>query len=140
MAKVNDETQKRTRCALLLAVGLFSLFNFACSSWSRQDWLDETYKPGTTRASGEIVNALQTNEWIHSIMLKPKEINGIPDGAVAALGGEGASRAVGYDVYDVRLLTGNRQQRRFVSRCDLVFFDQSELVVGAYRRLGPCER
>lgn len=128
------------RYSLFLTVALMCILSVACSSWSRQDWLDETYKPGATRSSGEIVNALQKNERIHSVLLKPTGMNKIPVGAVTALGGEVVSRAAGYDVYDVRLRTGNRQQRRFVSRCDFVFFDRSELVVGAFRRLGSCQR
>lgn len=124
---------RRVGLALLLASSL------SCAHWGRQHWLDATYPPGAPRSAGAVHDSVQTNHLLRSFSL-PGDDPELPDAAARALGKKRLRRAAGYDVYDVRIWTGNHHLRRLESMCDYVFYGEDEKLVGAYRAKGLCPR
>ncbi len=124
--------------ACLLAVVGGALIS-ACASWERQHWLDETYTPGASRSAARTYKHGQSNTLVRTVIFEVDEEQA-PEGAAEALGPERLEMVIGFDVYDVRLRTGNRHVRKLESMCDFVFFDERELLVGGFRRDGTCSR
>ncbi|HJO24731.1 MAG: hypothetical protein QF890_16270 [Myxococcota bacterium] len=137
---------KRKAASRLLFGTFLIAASINCAGLKHQHWLDATYPRGASRSVAAISSSPQNNELIRTIWLKSgSETTGtaqtrLPEGALDALGQKRAPLVVGFDEYDVRLRVGSRKEHRVVSRCDFVFFDDSQTIVGAYRRLGSCDR
>ena len=123
---------------MILRLLVFLMYSLACASGAPSAQLDRVYQPGADRAVGAKRTQRQENELVFSRLRDSETGEFELSSELREAVGSRLSTAVGYDAYRVRVKRGQGYSASWRRYCDYVFFDDSQQIVGSYRREGGC--